>query len=83
MQTGDPPLRDPADDARIAEVNLSNASDPALADQLQGIPTGLRIKPDQVAHICYFVRKYLARNPQWQQLLSEIKTRLAASRTWP
>ena len=73
MQTGDPSLRDMANDVHIIEVNLSSASDPALSDQLQSIPSGLRIEPDQIAHIRRYVRESLARNPQWQQLLSEIK----------
>jgi NTE family protein len=73
VQTSNPALRDAVDGFHIVEVNLASASDPELADRLQRIPTGLRIEPDQIAHIRRFVREQLASNPQWQRLLTEIK----------
>lgn len=70
---------DPAGSFHVVEISLSRAADPALAKQLQQIPTGLRIDAQQVAQIRRFVREDLAINPQWQRLMSELRAPTGAA----
>jgi NTE family protein len=59
----------------VIELNMSRARNPARAETLQGIPSGLRIEPEQVAQIRAFVDEELAGNRQWQALLKDLGDR--------
>jgi NTE family protein len=65
-------LREAADEFHVIEVNMSRARNHEMAAQLQRIPTGLKIDPEQLKQIRAFVREELAGSLQWQALLNDL-----------
>lgn len=63
------------DDFHVIEINMSRARDSAQAKQLQHIPSGLSIEPEQLTQIRAFVRDELAANRHWKELLNEFSNR--------
>lgn len=54
---------------QVIEINMARARDAAGGAEVQEIPTGLKISPDQIERIRRFVRRELDLSPQWRALL--------------
>lgn len=66
------PSRLPDSEFHVIEINLSRPRDPARAQDLQRIPTGLYLDPTQRQQIQTFVRDELAHSPAWKALLEDL-----------
>jgi NTE family protein len=56
----------------VIEINMARARDAVGGEEVQQIPTGLSIRPDQIETIRRFVRRELELSPEWQRLKREL-----------
>jgi len=59
---------------RIIAISMAHARDADAGEEVQQIPTGLRISAAQVELIRRFVRRELELSPQWQSLLQDLQS---------